>query len=313
MCILGLSVNQRDDIPFVCIHNRDEDLSRPTVPPCPSQQTDLIYGFDKKYTSSTWMGLHRQKGLFACVNNFRSKHPMPSKELRGSRGVLVQRFLQDPSFCQSLKRNTQTPTDLEGHFPGFSIVHGDLSQGQTAKVFLTSNRPHPQLFASDPDSNSKALTAQIPKGAHAMSNGSFDDVSWPKVLFLKTEVSRIVENFPKLDTEDAKKEADQVMRLKEIANQKVFIAHDCGKALPPLQESGTRSQTIVVRTRSREYFFFRSTDEYPKIGDWIWTQDELKKEGASLALFQNVGGMLPAAAVAAVSVLALGVLLARRR
>ena len=57
---------------------------------------------------------------------------------------------------------------------------------------------------------------------------------------------------------------------KELGCQRVFVPHREGKGEPPNETFGTRSQIIVLRTRSgRVYFFYRETDSWPVPGPWI--------------------------------------------
>jgi len=145
--------------------------------------------------------------------------------------------------------------------------------------------------------NNKAQTICIENGIHGFSNGFFDDDSWPKVKWLKEQLAKELASVQISSSSDEKECIQQLVdRLgnalsntspfpietlpdpsfsplspdKEIANQRVFIPHNHRQAEPPLEQSGTRCQTILVRTKSRAYMFYRSTDDYPeKIGEWL--------------------------------------------
>lgn len=314
MCLLVVSVNQRTDLPFLCMHNRDEDLSRPTVMPDPLMQTEIIYGHDALYKGSTWMGLNRRKGLFACLNNVRNKHyEEPDKAQRVSRGLLVQRFLTAPFLSVDDTKENKTTTEkgqavvhqLGGHFPGFSMLHADLFLPAPVRCMLLSNRPHPASFGEDFKGGADvAAHVVVPDGCHAMSNGHFDDISWPKVKYVKDKVGEIIDKFPPLPSDPTEEKAAILALVellavpmsfeaafdasllpdfsfsslppdKEAANQRVFIPHVRGKAIPPLELSGTRSQTLVLRTAKHVYFFCRSTDDYPTMGKWIYSMDAI--------------------------------------
>lgn len=331
MCLIVVSVNQRDDLPFVCMHNRDEDLSRATVMPDPLLQPEVIFGSDKLFPGSTWMGLNRRKGYFACLNNVRSKHFTEPLANRTSRGLLVQTFLtapfltvdekQDeqqqqlmPATTRAAKKLNAVIQPLGGQFPGFSMLHCNLFTALPLRCMLLSNRPHPPLFGDEfKGSSNMGGHAVIPDGCHAMSNSFFDDFSWPKVSYIRKEVNKIIAEWPPFPTDPSKEEAAVLAFVsslvvpmsaiasfdssmlpdlsfspldaeRESANQRVFIPHNHGKALPPLEASGTRSQTLVLRTRKHVYFFCRSTDDFPNVGEWIYSRDIISAAPSSVEL-----------------------------
>jgi hypothetical protein len=141
MCILALAVSFHPSLPLVLIHNREEDLTRPTLDPCglsrrlhprkrgtpPSidelalpvvvpaplpppcrycvADPDVVCGRDDR-AGGTWLGLNRRTGQLVALTNFRMHGDIgftaTSATTLRSRGDLVLRWLHDMGMADEL-------------------------------------------------------------------------------------------------------------------------------------------------------------------------------------------------------------------
>jgi uncharacterized protein with NRDE domain len=299
---------QHPDFALVCVHNRDEDLARPTAPPAPD--AEVIAGRDVR-TGGTWMGFNRRTGSLVAVTNHRLQWPgygSAEEAHATSRGVLVNELLglsaeETRSLLQSREKVT-----WRGDFAGFNLFHANIFEPGVPALFV-SNRPH-GYFKWQPEPEAAALSyaqppvcraraASLGPGTYCVSNGEFQDPAWPKVRFLCERVAALVREAP--SSEAARRKGEQwdeegaaealasrlaeallhrepfpaeslpdLSRLSENAAeeralQRVFIAHERGKPVPPLTDTGTRAQTIVVASRRAVYYWYRSTDTFPDL------------------------------------------------
>lgn len=292
MCILGLSINCNENYPFICIHNRDEDLKRPSSSPFNSLNSiwadgkyHSIIGGKDKIRNVPWFAFNKVNGQFSAINNFRSNlYPPLNKDRAGSRGELVLEILTNPN---KYKFNNDK-VDLESEYPGFGLIYGNLFSDRVSINHMT-NRP--KIF--DINVNNKGYVKELENGTHCYSNGYLNDETWPKVKFCKTgieniitnscydhnnekyHVSNLVNNLATLfmDTRSFENLKDlswsPLTKEKELANQKIFIEHDKSNAIKPLEFSGTCSQSIIIKTKTGNiYFYYRDLYSYPMINDW---------------------------------------------
>jgi len=322
MCILALSINdQTSNYPFICIQNRDEDLTRHSLPPNDGLSPTNLWN-DNKYhpiiggkdsrSQGTWFGFNRETGMFTALNNFRSRdYPDPVPEIGKSRGQLVLQHLDNPPpylMEPADKAPKSVLWHLNNEYPGFNLVAGNLYQRDRPSIFFTTNRPATHVGKQDiviprttgiPDTvNSVAHSIQISPGTYSVSNSYFDDGRWPKVRYLREELATVANKYNGLSSQTTLEQEvttvkDMVTELatpltytgsfpdypedlsfspltyeKELANQKVFIEHDRGKPIYPLEHSGTCSQSIIVKGQRAVHFWYRSMYEYPDIGEW---------------------------------------------
>ena len=90
MCILGLLLGLRPDLPFLCIHNRDESFMRPVE--APDGASRILFGRDVT-AGGTWMGFNRDTGVFVSLTNVARRRDAPPGVV--SRGQLVMDLLTD--------------------------------------------------------------------------------------------------------------------------------------------------------------------------------------------------------------------------
>jgi uncharacterized protein with NRDE domain len=100
------------------VHNREEDLARPTLPPAPG--ATLLAGQDAE-RGGTWFGIDPASGRFAAITNIRhSGFPSVGKEEAVSRGELVRAWLAGEGCFPSAAASAPTPgrAALGGRFNG---------------------------------------------------------------------------------------------------------------------------------------------------------------------------------------------------
>ncbi|RHZ48509.1 NRDE family protein [Aspergillus thermomutatus] len=173
MCIALIST-AHPSYPLVVIDNRDEFLRRPTS--CadwwPEPNSNVLGGRDlARATHGTWMGVTKE-GKIAVLTNYRET---TSDEPSGvhSRGLIVNNWLTaDPERRQSTREFVQgmITSSAVRNVGGFSLVCGYVNE----PLAIVSNR------SANMDQISWVATE---KGQTlGLSNTSFDDRSWPKIL-----------------------------------------------------------------------------------------------------------------------------------
>jgi len=158
MCLLGLALHMREDLPLILVANRDEYYNRPTAPSHFWPPHYMVLAGKDLLQGGTWLGVTRD-GRVCAVTNFRE--PLSSKLATPSRGMLVARFLsedipQEEFLLELSKRGSS--------YNGFNLIFGDLKA-----LYWFSNRGGHQ---------------RLVKGIYALSNHLLD-TPWPKVRRLK--------------------------------------------------------------------------------------------------------------------------------
>ncbi|KAL8896233.1 MAG: hypothetical protein Q9207_007807 [Kuettlingeria erythrocarpa] len=172
MCI-ALFSTAHPDYALILINNRDEFLSRPTAAAAwwSSPNDHILGGRDLlRPVQGTWLGITKQ-GRMAVLTNFREEGQVV-QETR-SRGAMVNAFLmQDKHSPEDAATFAKNLVDGEGvaGVGGFSLVCGKVGQ----PLAVISNRT--------PSAEGLAWIAQKKGETVALSNTTFENRSWPKVL-----------------------------------------------------------------------------------------------------------------------------------
>ena len=168
MCLIAFAIGASQHWPLVIASNRDEFLSRPTLPLArwkAASGLEAISGRDL-LAGGTWLGT-TPGGRMAFLTNVREAQPQPA--LR-SRGELVTRWLEAngdaASFVATLKKEC-------GDYGGFNLVLGDFQRN--AWTWVTN-----KLATSAPGWHVQALKP----GVYGLSNAALD-TPWPKTIELK--------------------------------------------------------------------------------------------------------------------------------
>ena len=169
MCLIAFAIGVSPDWPLVIASNRDEFLSRPTLP-LAHWMTDsgqpIISGRDL-LAGGTWLGI-TPGGRTAFLTNVRTSEPNAAPR---SRGELVTRWLESKadikSFLSNLKK--QNPST----YGGFNLVLGDIRSGAWHWVSNKSSTGEPAWQAR-----------LLGPGIFGLSNAALD-TPWPKTSQLK--------------------------------------------------------------------------------------------------------------------------------
>ncbi|KAJ5759647.1 hypothetical protein N7520_006803 [Penicillium odoratum] len=172
MCIALIST-AHPNYSLIVIDNRDEFLHRPTSEPdwWPEPYSYVLGSRDlARSTHGTWMGVTKQ-GKLAVLTNYREDKACQAIG-QYSRGVIVNNWLTSPpkeqtthSFVQSMVASEEAK-----RVGGFSLVCGHINK----PLAIVSNR------SSDMDQI--AWVAAEKNQTRGLSNTTFDDRSWPKIV-----------------------------------------------------------------------------------------------------------------------------------
>jgi len=168
VCLIAFAINASARWPLVIAANRDEFLTRPTLPLARWQTAsgqDIISGRDLR-AGGTWMGI-TPGGRVAFLTNVREAQPHAAPL---SRGGLVTRWLDETgdaaSFAAALEKDGAS-------YGGFNLVLGDFQRN--AWTWVTNKA----------GANAKGLHAQpLAPGVYGLSNAALD-TPWPKTTKLK--------------------------------------------------------------------------------------------------------------------------------
>ncbi len=157
MCTLLLALQTHPHYRLVALANRDEYVSRRSLPLAPWTDAPEIVGGRDAVRGGTWLGATKT-GRWAALTNIREPHISPPADAP-SRGHLVANFLRG---SQSPQQYVHTLKSENHRYPGFNLIVGTF----TGDVWWLCNRePAPQ---------------QVTPGIHGLSNARLD-TPWPKV------------------------------------------------------------------------------------------------------------------------------------
>ncbi|TMW73532.1 NRDE family protein [Alteribacter natronophilus] len=166
MCLIGVSMKQNNEFPFIMAANRDEFYERPTQKLHQWEDEPEILAGRDEVAGGTWMGMS-QSGRIAALTNVREVpgHENPKK----SRGNIVRDYLGDPLLpAEDFLGKLNEEATL---YDGFNLLAGTPD-----KLHYVSNR----------SSSTETLT----KGIYGLSNGTLHS-DWPKVRYLKRGMAEL--------------------------------------------------------------------------------------------------------------------------
>lgn len=168
MCLIAFAISASPHWPLVIAANRDEFLSRPTLPLArwtTAAGHRVISGRDL-LAGGTWLGA-TPGGRMAFLTNVREGNPQPAPR---SRGGLVTRWLEAECDAEGFVATLKNEFDDYG---GFNLVLGDLQRNAWTWVTNKGVATTPQWLLRD----------LIP-GVYGASNAALD-TPWPKTVELK--------------------------------------------------------------------------------------------------------------------------------
>ena len=168
MCLIAFAIGASPHWPLVIAANRDEFLSRPTLPLAgwaTAAGQRVISGRDL-LAGGTWLGA-TPGGRIAFLTNVREGKSLPAPR---SRGGLVTRWLEADSDAESFVAALK---EESGDYGGFNLVVGDLQRNAWSWV---TNKG----VATTPEWQLRALKP----GVYGISNAALD-TPWPKTVELK--------------------------------------------------------------------------------------------------------------------------------
>lgn len=197
---------------LVLITNRDEFLSRPTLPAdWRGPRNATLCGLDVK-GGGTWFGIEKETGKFALLTNVREEITMRTR----SRGKLVTDWL-DSSASTSLNQHMSNLRNTMDQYAGFNLLAGKTSPTGDIELGFVSNRSrHVQHTTDGTLSQVPECVRNLEEGDQpgVMSNGalacSLDrsshaelDKAWPKMTIGRKAFHEVVERHHEVDSEAA--------------------------------------------------------------------------------------------------------------
>jgi len=157
VCLIGVALGVRDDLPFVLAANRDEYFLRPTRGAHWWEDApDVLAGRDLK-AGGTWLGISRRGSVAAVTNIHR-----PAAAAGGpSRGELVAGFLREPISAEAYGARVIAQREVYSPFN-----------------LLLFSGTETQYLNGDGDRH------VLQTGAHAISNAPIGD-TWPKTELMR--------------------------------------------------------------------------------------------------------------------------------
>lgn len=267
MCVVILVYRSHGRFPLIILHGRDEVLSRATEPPAVLRPSNVLCGVDGE-KRGTWCGVNVATGNAVFLTNWRTHDLQPAKY---SRGTLVMDLLEghDPWDGGSRSRH---------EFGPHNVIRCNVFDPDVPVLYETSVDGHDRV---------------LEPGVYALSNSTLDDLTWPKVKWLKEQATRVIEEMQ--DSTDAMELLDALGALlmnadrhpysdetlipkqpeERVLRQLIFL-HNLGR------DYGTRCQSgVVARLDGTALYVYREID----LGSGQslpWSQWELKRPGAPL-------------------------------
>lgn len=264
---------------FIVLHGRDEDLRRPATDA--SLSHNLICGRDLQ-AKGTWAGLNVQSGNCAALTNGRDPHTTATAAVQFplSRGALVMDTLLGLPAAQ---RHLYGPFNLV-HFNAFDPHVPDVH-------YMASDAVHDTVLQG--------------RGVHALSNSFLNDMTWPKVCWLRTQGQLLLQDLDEgrlvlPDSEEELATSDLLRRITGILSRTEAIQEEevqmeenkvdeDSRELPEreielrrtvfirLPDYGTRSQTAVIGGDDYVFYLYRRVDENIE-SEWkIWKVQKQEK------------------------------------
>lgn len=187
---------------LVLITNRDEFLSRPTLPAdWRGPRNATLCGLDVK-GGGTWFGIERETGKFALLTNVREEVTTRTR----SRGKLVTDWLDSPEGV-TLNQHMDNLRNTMNQYAGFNLLAGKASATGDIELGFVSNRSkHVQHTTEGNLKQVPECVRNLEEGGEpgVMSNGalacSLDtqshaelDKAWPKMTIGRKAFHKVLE------------------------------------------------------------------------------------------------------------------------
>lgn len=175
MCLIAFAIGASERWPLVIAANRDEFLSRPTLPLArwrTDAGSEVISGRDLR-AGGTWMGL-TPGGRLAMLTNVREVSRVAGER---SRGELVTRWLEGGMDVGQFMASTDSTA-----YGTFNLVLGDFQSSSGPSWHWLSNQPGLDWQARE-----------LGPGLYGLSNGALD-TPWPKTVALKRAMQNALES-----------------------------------------------------------------------------------------------------------------------
>ena len=279
MCIALLSTSH-PEYPFILVNNRDEVLTRPTLPAAwwEHPNENVLGGRDlQRPERGTWLAITKQ-GRIGVLTNFREEGVEVTRDK--SRGGIVAAYVEhsapNDESSRSFARRAIQQFGIHD-VGGFNFVFGRLRcprGGRMPGLSILSNRSK-----TEDDLTRIATSAgQV----HGLSNGLYDDRTWPKVTEGERRLALAIDQHVEraADQEDLIASLFDVLSVNKLPQRgpeedwMTFARHmRTSIFIPPLYENteahvrrsradpgyGTQKQTVVVVDRRGEVTYVERT------------------------------------------------------
>lgn len=252
MCLIAIALGVSERFPLVIAGNRDESLTRPTLPLdwWRSPRGTAILGGRDVEGGGTWMGI-TPGGRFAMLTNVRNPSASSPAEPK-SRGSLVVDWLDSALDAKAWGSRYDAR-----RFNGFNLIAGNWAQQQcdylSHPLFFKRNEA---LAGMNTASNAIELVVDtMPVGqVYGLSNAALN-TPWPKTLRLKLALQSAL-HAPDANLltqaliealQHAEPAADDVLphtgvpRDLELALSSAYVSHP-----PDAPRYGTRTSWVAV-------------------------------------------------------------------
>lgn len=130
MCISFFGINCHPNIKFFLLFNRDEDLSRPTVP-LKTYEDCILFSLDE-ISGGTFFALNYKNGNFSCILNYPHKENPYSETVKNKRGSLPIEFCHEANHEEFFKKLSLNKNE----YNGFNLISGNFL---TNKLYYFTN------------------------------------------------------------------------------------------------------------------------------------------------------------------------------
>ncbi|MEO7160972.1 MAG: NRDE family protein [Polaromonas sp.] len=279
MCLIAFAIGASQRWPLVIASNRDEFLSRPTLPLAKWETAsgqEIISGRDLR-AGGTWLGM-TPEGRVAFLTNVRAANP---KTALFSRGELVTRWLETNGDAEGF---TASLGKEDGAYAGFNLVLGDVQRN--AWTWLTNKST---------ETLSGWHVQALKPGVYGLSNAALD-TPWPKTLELKRVLTAALHPETKNHDLDslqrslwaalANRHRAHFGQLPETgASQEMEQALSSAFVEFPEYAYGTRSSTLLVASRKEDKLLMQSLQIDVREQTYLrQANNEITEIGATVAL-----------------------------
>lgn len=282
---MAIALGCSQEFPFILLHNRDEEYSRPTGQP--ELLHDGIYCQKDLLAGGTWMGLNVHTGALAALVNVRGREMMPAS--RVSRGQIVSEILRGAEVSSRSECYKYSILRSDNIFP---------QRGQVPRVFWETCVPG----RCEHDSTWERVSREVSSGSvYSRSNERTSDLMeglWKKTDWLRCKVAQEIASAEPtcVGREGARSLAASLGRL--LSTRCDFARAELGSfdfsphseemelllqrgpfvdaSAVSVNPDGTRQQTVVICCAStREvYYFTRDSTGVPhtEVHDKKWEE-----------------------------------------